>query len=242
MRKALLATTAAAALVGFTALAAAQNTMTGGEAGKGASPQGTQQEQKASPGGGAMTGQQGNSRGAGEKATGQSNQSAQGPGETTKRGAKESSKKEETGFKQTQEQNKAKPERGAREERGMKEHNAQEERATGKRGASDDSSTSVSEHGGTARASRASSVKLSQDQRTRIDEIIGKGHGHRVSANEHFDVSIGARVPRTVHIETLPEDIVRIVPEYEGFDYVLVGDQILIIDPDSLEIVAVIPV
>jgi Protein of unknown function (DUF1236) len=45
----------------------------------------------------------------------------------------------------------------------------------------------------------------------------------------------------SVHFVGLPEDVVRIVPEYRGFDYVLVRDQILIIDPDTLEIVAIIP-
>jgi hypothetical protein len=34
---------------------------------------------------------------------------------------------------------------------------------------------------------------------------------------------------------------VSIVPEYRGFDYTLVGDSILIVDPVTLEIVAVIP-
>jgi hypothetical protein len=34
---------------------------------------------------------------------------------------------------------------------------------------------------------------------------------------------------------------VSIVPEYRGFDYILVGDSILIVDPVTLEIVAVIP-
>jgi hypothetical protein len=34
--------------------------------------------------------------------------------------------------------------------------------------------------------------------------------------------------------------VVQIVPQYEGFDYIVVGSQILIVDPDSMEIVAVI--
>ena len=43
-----------------------------------------------------------------------------------------------------------------------------------------------------------------------------------------------------MHIVVLPEDVVEIVPQYEGFDYVMVGDEILIIDPNSLDIIAVI--
>ena len=37
------------------------------------------------------------------------------------------------------------------------------------------------------------------------------------------------------------EEIVRIVPQYRGFDYLLVEDEIVIVDPSTLEIVAVIP-
>jgi hypothetical protein len=94
---------------------------------------------------------------------------------------------------------------------------------------------------GQSRGSSKTSVQLSQDQRTRIQAVIGKEHAPRFSGSEHFDITVGARVPRDVHVAVLPEDIVSIVPEYRGFDYILVGDSILIVDPVTLEIVAVIP-
>jgi hypothetical protein len=47
-------------------------------------------------------------------------------------------------------------------------------------------------------------------------------------------------VPSDVHVAVVPEDVVEIVPQYQGFDYVVVGEQILIIDPDDMEIVAII--
>ncbi len=56
----------------------------------------------------------------------------------------------------------------------------------------------------------------------------------------NFNIAVGVRVPHDVHVEVLPEDIVEIVPQFEGFDYIMVGDNILIIDPDTLEIVDVI--
>jgi hypothetical protein len=58
----------------------------------------------------------------------------------------------------------------------------------------------------------------------------------------NFDINIGVAVPRTVHVVVLPADIVEIVPEYRGFDYVIVGNQLLIIDPNTLLIVEVLPV
>jgi len=71
-------------------------------------------------------------------------------------------------------------------------------------------------------------------------ERIGYLRTQRLNRAE-FPLELGAAVPRSVRLYTLPPEIVEIVPEYSGYDYVLVGDDIVIIDPDSHEIVAVIP-
>jgi hypothetical protein len=47
-------------------------------------------------------------------------------------------------------------------------------------------------------------------------------------------------VPRTVRIFDLPPEIVTIVPAYRGYKYVIVEDEILIIDPRTLRIVYII--
>ena len=39
----------------------------------------------------------------------------------------------------------------------------------------------------------------------------------------------------------LPSTIVEIQPAWRGFEYFLVGDEIVIVDPATLRIVAVIP-
>jgi hypothetical protein len=85
-------------------------------------------------------------------------------------------------------------------------------------------------------------VQLSEDQRSHIKTVIGNGRGPRLSrSNVDFSISVGTRVPRSVHFVTLPDEIVRIVPQYRGFEYFLVEDEIVIVDPLTLEIVAVIP-
>jgi hypothetical protein len=86
----------------------------------------------------------------------------------------------------------------------------------------------------------AKSVQLSSEQRTKIHMTLANQKAERVT-NVNFSVKVGARVPRTVRFYPLPVEIVDIVPEYQGYDYVLVGDEILIIDPNTLEIVAVLP-
>lgn len=88
--------------------------------------------------------------------------------------------------------------------------------------------------------SSAKSVQLSSEQRTKIHATFAKGRAERIT-NANFTIRVGARVPRTVRFYPLPVEIVDIVPEYQGYDYVLVGDEILIIDPETLEIVAVLP-
>jgi len=57
-----------------------------------------------------------------------------------------------------------------------------------------------------------------------------------------FSIDIGIAVPPSVQLYTLPLEIVEIVPEYRGYDYVIVGAEFIIINPGSLEIVAIIPV
>ena len=50
----------------------------------------------------------------------------------------------------------------------------------------------------------------------------------------------GTRIPERVHVYPLPVEVVDVYPEWRGYDYILVGDQILVIDPDSHEIVAIL--
>jgi len=218
MRKTLLATAAMAAVslaVGFGGIAAAQSQM-GNESGKGMSgaAPGAMHEQKGASGG-------------------QPAQSTEKNGKQNERLGQGRSDEQKDMTRGAQEEKRGMGPKGAQEEHGVRERGAQEEQ--GKTG------VNGNERLGQSRGSSRTSVQLSQDQRTRIQAVIGKEHAPRFSGTEHFDISVGARVPRDVHVAVLPEDIVSIVPEYRGFDYILVGDSILIVDPVTLEIVAVIP-
>jgi len=83
-------------------------------------------------------------------------------------------------------------------------------------------------------------AELSAEHRTKIRETI---LSEKVAplTDVHFSVTIGESVPRTVHLNRLPPRIVEYAPQYRDYDYILVGDEILIIDPRTLMIVAVIP-
>jgi hypothetical protein len=44
-----------------------------------------------------------------------------------------------------------------------------------------------------------------------------------------------------VKLAAVPTTIIEIQPSWRGFEYFLVGDQIVIVNPRTMEIVAVIP-
>jgi len=140
--------------------------------------------------------------------------------------------------------------KGAQDQRGTNMKGAEEQqRGTNMKGAEQPRSTTTERNAteqnsrtGVNVGERGGSVQLSEDQRSQIKTVIGRGSGPRLSrSNVNFDISVGTRVPRSVHFVTLPVEIVRIVPQYRGFDYFLVEDEIVIVDPHTLEIVAVIP-
>jgi hypothetical protein len=85
------------------------------------------------------------------------------------------------------------------------------------------------------------SVDLSSDQKTRLHDIVARGNLHSVD-HANFALSVGTRIPRSVRIYGVPQSIVGVVPQYRGFDYIVVGNDLLIIDPRTLQIVYVLPV
>ena len=60
------------------------------------------------------------------------------------------------------------------------------------------------------------------------------------SANVNFSISVGTRVPRDVSFHPLPRQIVTVYPDWRGYEFILVRDQIVVIDPLGLEIVTII--
>ena len=56
-----------------------------------------------------------------------------------------------------------------------------------------------------------------------------------------FQINVGATVPRTVHVVQLPATVIQIHPAWRGYMYFVVGDEIVIVEPGTMRIVAVIP-
>ncbi len=83
-------------------------------------------------------------------------------------------------------------------------------------------------------------AKLTTEQRTKITSVIRNEHVAPMN-NVNFSISVGTRVPREgVTLHRLPSEVVSVYPEWRSYEYILVHDQIVVIDPGTYEIVAVL--
>jgi hypothetical protein len=86
------------------------------------------------------------------------------------------------------------------------------------------------------------SVTLTTEQRTKIRETVFKSSNAPRVSNVNFSLNVGTPVPRTVHVVDVPEVIVEVHPEWRGYRYFIVNDELVIVEPDTLRIVAIIDV
>jgi hypothetical protein len=80
---------------------------------------------------------------------------------------------------------------------------------------------------------------LSAEQHTKIQDTI-RGEKTERLTNVHFATTVGEVIPETVHLYVLPVSIAEYAPQYRGYEYIVVGDEILIVNPRTMRIVAVI--
>jgi hypothetical protein len=80
---------------------------------------------------------------------------------------------------------------------------------------------------------------LSTEQHAKIRDTLRSGSAEHLN-NVRFSTTVGEVIPGTVHLYALPVSVVEYAPQYRDYEYILVGDEILIVDPRSLRIVAVI--
>jgi hypothetical protein len=147
-----------------------------------------------------------------------------------KRSETQRARPDTTGQARPEEQNQRK-ERMSEPKRGETDHEARPER---------NGEVPADHHSTVGQGAAGARVNITPDKRTRIHEtIIHERNVPRV-ASVKFDISVGTRVPRDVRIAALPQTIVEIEPEWRGFEYFMVGDEIVVVDPTTMEIVAVI--
>jgi len=81
---------------------------------------------------------------------------------------------------------------------------------------------------------------FSTEQREKIRTTI-LHEGVRPETNVNFNMAVGTMIPRTVMLYALPAEIIVMEPAWRGYEFFLVTDEIVIVEPGTLRIVAVVP-
>jgi hypothetical protein len=85
-------------------------------------------------------------------------------------------------------------------------------------------------------------INVTTQQKTRIHDFIAHDNGirryHRSDIN--FSLNVGTRIPDAITYYDPPSQFLEIDPEFSGYKIVVLDDVILIIDPETREIIDVI--
>lgn len=84
------------------------------------------------------------------------------------------------------------------------------------------------------------SVNINDQQRTRVTQSISRLNVQPLT-NVNFSLTVGTSVPRDIRLQTLPSEVVEVVPQYRGYSFFVVRDEIVIVEPSTLQIVIVMP-
>ncbi len=84
-------------------------------------------------------------------------------------------------------------------------------------------------------------TNLPHDKAAKVAQTLMASGGAQTSTNINInEVRVGASLPADVVINPLPETIVELVPAFRGYDYIVVNDEIVIIDPSTRQVVEII--
>lgn len=81
-------------------------------------------------------------------------------------------------------------------------------------------------------------LNLTAAQRAEIWQRLGKQQATNVPPG--FQPTVGATVPATVQLKTLPSGVLSQVPQMQSYNYAMLQSQLLIVDPATKTIVSII--
>jgi hypothetical protein len=111
--------------------------------------------------------------------------------------------------------------------------------------------TTITHRGGTLnglqanaamRAGATGNVHLTAQQRTKIRQTVINGPGAPRVGRVNFGVRVGTVIPGGFHLVPLPPTLVDIYPTWGGFLYFIYGNEVVVVNPADMTIVAVLPV
>ena len=91
------------------------------------------------------------------------------------------------------------------------------------------------------KAERVKHVDLSGGKRDRVQSAFRDKADIKRRTDVDIDISIGRRMPRDWHFAPVPITVIELVPEYRDYVFVYVEDEYVICDPDTYEVVALVP-
>ena len=103
----------------------------------------------------------------------------------------------------------------------------------------DSASDKKSDRENTGQGAAGRGGSITTEQRTRITTTIRQTNVRPVT-NVNFNIRVGSAIPRTVTLNPLPATVIEVYPDWRGYRFILVENDILVIDPDTYEIVAVL--
>ena len=251
MKHTYLVTTSAAALLAGTIFVFAQ----GMPKGSGAGPEGGAQGQQREQGQTQRDQEQGRGK-QGQREQGQKEQGKQGQREQGKQGTtgqgepgRQGQREERQQGQKNQKDQKDQGRQGQREDRqqgqreqGQKEQGRQGTTGQGKQGQPKEGQSREGQSNQPPRTEgqrQGGNVNLTVEQRTRVRETVFT-KGPRAT-NVNFNIRVGTVVPTSVRIVEIDPILVEYYPNYRGFFYFIVNDEIIIVDRNH-RIVAVIDV
>ena len=87
----------------------------------------------------------------------------------------------------------------------------------------------------------STALQLSAEQRQKIKEVISHQPDPPKVQKAPFEMMIGTAVPQDVKLKDIPPEITEIMKGYWGDQYVLVQDELVIVDQHSRRVVAIVP-
>lgn len=81
--------------------------------------------------------------------------------------------------------------------------------------------------------------EIPKETRAKIHETLS-GENLPRAPKMDFPVELGAKIPKDVQRHQLPVDVLEMAPQLRGYDYVLVRNDVIFLNPGTLEIVAIL--
>ncbi len=82
-------------------------------------------------------------------------------------------------------------------------------------------------------------LKLSADQKHTIYQSINN-QKQKETAPLDFRAAVGAVVPSSVELQPLPKTIVDLMPQIKDYQFAMVANQVLLVEPKSKQVVEII--